>query len=306
MTPKRLAVLIPCHNEAVAIGHVVKAFRDCLVDADIYVYDNNSSDGTAAAALASGAVVRFETQQGKGHVVRRMFADVEADTYILVDGDDTYDAASAPAMVQLLHERQLDMVTGTRFSQEAGAWRSGHRFGNWALSAMVRRLFGDRVSDIFSGYRVFSRRFVKSFPGLSSGFEIETEFTVHALTLRLPVGEMATAYRERRTGSTSKLRTFSDGFRIFRFVVGLVKEEMPLYFFGLIGLLFLLCGLGLGIPVVVEFVHTGLVPRLPTAVLALGLVLLSFLSLVCGFILDSVVRGRREQRRLAYLSIPVS
>ena len=306
VNPKRVAILIPCHNEAVAIGHVVKAFRDNFVDADIYVYDNNSTDGTPAAALASGARVRLETQQGKGHVVRRMFADVEADTYVLVDGDDTYDAASAPAMVQLLHERQLDMVTGTRFSQETAAWRSGHRFGNRALSGLVRWLFGNSVSDILSGYRVFSRRFVKSFPGLASGFEIETEFTVHALTLRLPVGEIPTSYRERRAGSTSKLKTLGDGFRIFRFIVFLIKEEMPLQFFGLIASVFLLLGLGLGIPVVGQFVETGLVPRLPTAVLAVGLVLLGFLSLVCGFILDSVVRGRREQRRLAYLSIPIS
>lgn len=302
--PPRIAVLIPCHNEAVAIPRVVRDFRAALPDAVIYVYDNNSRDATAEAARAAGAVVRRETMQGKGHVVRRMFADIEADIYVLVDGDDTYDAAAAPAMVALLAGGQLDMVTGTRVTDRAEAYRRGHRFGNRLLTGMVRAVFGDRVTDMLSGYRVFSRRFVKSFPALAAGFETETEFTVHALTLNMPVGEMETAYRERPAGSASKLRTYADGLRILRTIVMLVKEERPLQFFGAAGLVLLLLALIAGLPLVVTYAETGLVPRLPTAVLATGLVLLAFLSQVCGLILDSVARGRKEIKRLAYLSIP--
>jgi glycosyltransferase involved in cell wall biosynthesis len=299
-----LAVLIPCHNEAVAIPQVVAAFRTALPDAMIYVYDNNSTDGTAAAALAAGAVVRREALQGKGPVVRRMFADVEADIYVLVDGDDTYEAAAAPAMVERLIEDGLDMVIGTRVTQLAAAFRPGHRFGNQLLTGMVGAIFGNRVTDMLSGYRVFSRRFVKSFPALASGFETETEFTVHALELRMAIGEVRTAYRDRPTGSTSKLRTWRDGLRILRTIMVLVKEERPLQFFSLCGLLLLVLGIGLGVPVVLDFLATGLVPRLPTAVLATGIVLLSFLSFAAGLILDSVARGRREIKRLAYLAIP--
>lgn len=304
----RLAVLIPCYNEAVAIPKVVADFRSALPGATVYVYDNNSRDGTAAAALAAGAVVRRETQQGKGHVIRRGFADIDADIYVLVDGDDTYDAVAAPEMVTRLIEQNLDMVTGRRISEgEAAAqaaYRRGHRFGNQALTGLVRAVFGARVSDMLSGYRVFSRRFVKSFPALSAGFEIETEVTVHALELGMPVDEVPTRYKERPAGTCSKLRTWSDGARILRTIAVLVRQERPLQVFVWAGLLLLAAGLAVGLPVVLEFRQTGLVPRLPSAVLATGFVLLSFLSFSCGMILDTVARGRKELRRLAYLAIP--
>ena len=300
----RIAVLIPCYNEQVAIPAVVAAFHAALPDAAVYVYDNNSTDGTADAARQAGAMVRTERLQGKGHVIRRMFADIDADAYVLVDGDDTYDATSAPTMVRLLVDEGLDMVNGARVSDAEAAYRAGHRLGNRVLTGLVAAIFGDRVSDMLSGYRVFSRRFVKSFPALSSGFETETEFTVHALELRMAIGEVQTPYKERPPGSVSKLRTYSDGFRILRTIVVLVKEERPLQFFAAAAGVLLLLAVALGIPVVAEFMQTGLVPRLPTAVLAMGLVLLASLSTACGFILDSVTRGRREFKRLAYLQVP--
>jgi glycosyltransferase involved in cell wall biosynthesis len=299
----RIAVLVPCYNEAATIATVVADFRASLPSARIYVYDNNSTDGTEAVARQAGAIVRREPLQGKGHVVRRMFADVEADIYMLVDGDDTYDAASAPRMVRLLLDHRLDMVNAARVGSSAEAWRRGHRLGNAALTGIVQWTFGDRVSDMLSGYRVFSRRFVKSFPALAGGFETETEFTIHALALNMPIGELATPYRERPVGSVSKLRTFWDGLRILRAILVLVKEERPLPFFSLAGLVLLLLGVGLGVPVILEFIQTGLVPRLPTAVLATGFVILSFLSFMSGLVLDSVARGRKEIRRLAYLGI---
>jgi len=300
----RIAVLVPCFNEEVAIAKVVADFRAALPQARLFVYDNNSTDGTVAAARAAGAVVRTETLQGKGHVVRRMFADIEADLFVLVDGDDTYDAAAAPLMVRKLLDEQLDMVTGTRQTELVEAYRRGHRLGNAVLTGLVRHIFGNRVSDMLSGYRAFSRRFVKSFPALAAGFETETEFTVHALELKMPIGEVVTAYRGRPPGSASKLRTYSDGLRILRTIIILVKEERPLQFFAMTGLVLMLLGLGLGLPIVVEFVETGLVPRLPTAVLSTGIMLLSFLSFMCGLILDTVTHGRREFKRLAYLAIP--
>ena len=305
---QRLAVLIPCYNEAVAIPKVVADFRTALPGATVYVYDNNSTDGTTEAARTAGAVVRREMQQGKGHVIRRGFADIDADILVLVDGDDTYDAAAAPAMVARLVAEQLDMVNALRVSDgdaaAAAAYRRGHRFGNRVLTGLVQSVFGARIGDMLSGYRVFSRRFVKSFPALSSGFEIETEITVHALELAMPVAEMPTRYKERPAGTTSKLRTWSDGVRILRTIAVLVRQERPLQLFATTALALLLLGLVVGVPVVVEFRQTGLVPRLPSAVLATGLVLLSFLSLACGMILDSVARGRKEVRRLAYLAIP--
>ncbi len=303
----RIAVLIPCYNEEVAIPRVVAAFRTALPQATIYVYDNNSKDGTVAAARAAGAVVRTEKLQGKGHVVRRMFADIEADAYVLVDGDDTYDATAAPGMLRELFAQRLDMVTGIRITPEeiaAAAYRPGHQFGNAVLTGMVRWVFGDRISDMLSGYRVFSRRFVKSFPALASGFETETEFTVHALELMLPVGEVASAYKERPAGSTSKLNTYRDGFRILRTIVTLVQRERPLMFFSAASAILLLLALILAAPLVSTFLATGLVPRLPTAVLATGLVLLSFLSFACGLVLDTVTRGRQEAKRVAYLAVP--
>jgi glycosyltransferase involved in cell wall biosynthesis len=300
----RVAILIPCYNEAIAIPKVVADFHAALPEATIYVYDNNSTDGTVAAARAAGALVRQERLQGKGHVIRRMFADIEADIYVLVDGDDTYEAAAAPAMVRLLRDGGLDMVNAARASEASGAYRLGHRFGNRVLSGLVRWIFGDRFSDLLSGYRVFSRRFVKSFPALATGFETETEFTVHALELRMPVGEVTARYKERPPGSVSKLHTYRDGLRILRTIVALVKEERPLQFFSSVGLVLFLLSLGLGIPVVTEFLNTGLVPRLPTAVLAMGLAGMAMLSLAAGLILDSVARGRKELKRLAYLAIP--
>jgi glycosyltransferase involved in cell wall biosynthesis len=299
-----IAVLIPCYNEAVAIPKVVADFRAALPLAVIYVYDNNSTDGTAAAARAAGAVVRSETLRGKGNVVRRMFADVQADLYVLADGDDTYDAGAAPDMIRLLVERQLDMVNGARVTRIEAAYRQGHRLGNRVLTGMVRLIFGDRVQDMLSGYRVFSRRFVKSFPALASGFETETEFTVHALELNMPIGELATAYKERPAGSASKLHTYMDGLRILRAIVMLVKETRPLQMFSAGAVLLLLVGISLSAPVLVDYAHTGLVPRLPTAVLSAAIVELAVLSLVCGLILDSVARGRKEAKRLAYLAIP--
>jgi glycosyltransferase involved in cell wall biosynthesis len=302
--PPRIAVLIPCYNEEVAAPRVVAAFRAALPDAVVHVYDNNSKDRTRAVAAAAGAVVRGESLQGKGNVVRRMFADIEADIYVLVDGDDTYDAAAAPAMVRLLQEERLDMVTGIRVTDIEAAYRPGHRLGNLMLTGMVRLIFGDRITDMLSGYRAFSRRFVKSFPALAHGFETETEFTVHALELRLPVGELKTTYRDRPPGSVSKLNTFRDGWRILRTIVSLVQRERPLAFFGVIALLLGAGGIALFLPVLDTYLLTGLVPRLPTAVLSAMLVLAAFLSLVCGLVLDTVTRGRREAKRIAYLAVP--
>ena len=300
----RVAVLIPCYNEAVAIPRVVEGFRAALPGAAVFVYDNASDDGTAAVARRAGAIVRTETLRGKGNVVRRMFADIEADAYVLVDGDDTYDPASAPGMVRLLLDQQLDMVNGSRVTSVEAAYRPGHRLGNRVLTGLVARVFGDQVSDMLSGYRVFSRRFVKSFPALASGFETETEFTIHALELKMPVGEVPTAYKDRPEGSASKLNTYRDGLRILRTIVLLVKDERPLGFFCLAALGFALAGAALGLPVVAEFLGTGLVPRLPTAVLATGLFVLAFLSTAVGLILDSVTRGRKEMKRMAYLAVP--
>jgi glycosyltransferase involved in cell wall biosynthesis len=300
----RIAVLIPCYNEEVAIPRVVAAFRQALPEAEILVYDNNSKDRTVAIAREAGATVRRETLQGKGNVVRRMFADVEADVYVLVDGDDTYDAAAAPEMVRMLLDERLDMVTGVRVTDIQAAYRPGHRFGNLMLTGMVRVVFGDRISDMLSGYRAFSRRFVKSFPALAEGFETETEFTVHALELKMPVGEVRTAYKDRPPGSASKLNTIRDGIRILRTIIGLIRRERPLAFFGGVSGLLLLAASALFLPVLVTYLSTGLVPRFPTFIASATLAMLSFLSLACGLILDTVTRGRREAKRIAYLSVP--
>lgn len=299
-----VAVLIPCYNEETAVPKVVADFRRALPGAKIYVYDNNSRDRTVEVARIAGAIVRTETLQGKGNVVRRMFADVEADVYVLVDGDDTYDAASAPKMVQSLLDGPLDMVNGSRVTNIQKAYRPGHRFGNWMLSHMVAWIFGNRITDMLSGYRVMSRRYVKSFPALSAGFETETELTVHALELRMPVAEIATPYKDRPEGSVSKLSTFRDGFRILWTIIVLVKEERPMQFFSLFTIFLTLFSLALVTPILIEYAETGLVPRLPTAVLATGIVILGFLSLTCGLVLDTVTRGRREMKRMRYLNIP--
>lgn len=300
----RIAVLIPCHNEELSIAQVVRDFRAALPQAAIYVYDNNSLDRTREIAAQAGAVVRAEPLQGKGNVVRRMFADIEADVYVLVDGDDTYHAASAPILVQTLLRAQLDMVNGRRCSDIQAAYRQGHRFGNALLTTLVATIFGRRFTDMLSGYRVLSRRFVKSFPALASGFEIETELTVHALELRMPAAEIDTPYKDRPEGSVSKLRTYRDGWRILMTILLLVKEERPLPFFGGIFALLMLFSLIISVPLFVTYAETGLVPRFPTAVLATGTTLLAFLSLGCGLILDTVTLGRREAKRMRYLEIP--
>ena len=308
MTDVKVAVLIPCYNEEVAIGQVVRDFAAALPQAQIYVYDNNSKDRTGEVAAAAGAIVRIETLQGKGHVVRRMFSDIEADAYVLVDGDGTYEASAAPEMVRRLLEEQLDMVNGQRIEVEGdgpvGAYRRGHRTGNLVLTGLVRAVFGDRIKDMLSGYRVFSKRFVKTFPALASGFETETEFTIHALDMLMPLAEVPTQYSERPPGSVSKLRTYSDGFRILNTIIKLVKEERPLQFFSIAGLALLVFGLLIALPVLVTYFQTGLVPRLPTAVLSMGFVVVAMLSFTCGLILDFVARGRRETKRLAYLAVP--
>lgn len=299
----RVAILLPCYNEAAAIGQTIADFRAALPGATVYVYDNNSSDGTVEIARAAGAVVRTERMQGKGHVVRRMFADVEADIYVMADGDATYEAAAAPGLIALLRAEQLDMVVGARKSEVEAAYRPGHRLGNKLLTGMLAWLFGRTFTDILSGYRVFSRRFVKSFPVLSEGFEIETEISVHALELRMPVAERITAYAARPEGSESKLNTYRDGWRILMMILTLFRVEKPLAFFGLIGGALAAVSIGLSIPLFLTYFETGLVPRFPTAILATGIMLLAFLNGFCGLILDTVVRGRREMRRLAYLAV---
>ena len=297
----RIAVLLPCHNEEAAIAEVVGAFRAALPDAIIYVYDNNSTDRTIDIAQAAGAVVRRETHQGKGYVVRRMFADVDADIYVLADGDATYDAPSARAMIARLIEEQLDMVVGARVDREAAAYRRGHRAGNRLLSGFVTHIFGQSFRDMLSGYRVVSRRFVKSFPVLSGGFEIETELTIHALELELPVAEVDTPYYARREGSASKLNTWRDGFRILWSIFQIYRSERPLPFFTLIAIALAAIAIGLAIPIFITFVQQGVVPRFPTAILATGLMLAALLSFASGLILDTVTRGRREMKLLAYL-----
>jgi glycosyltransferase involved in cell wall biosynthesis len=297
----RVAVLVPCLNEEAAIASVVQGMRGALPDATVYVYDNGSTDQTAERARAAGAVVRREPLPGKGNVVRRMFADVDADVYVLVDGDATYDPAAAPMLIARLVEDQLDMVNAARVTDRERAYRAGHRLGNVLISGTVARIFGNRFRDILSGYRVFSRRFVKSFPALSAGFEIETELTVHALQLRMPTAEIDTRYDERPAGSASKLQTYRDGFRILGTIMRLVKEERPLLFFSLIATLLGAASVSLSVPVFEEFSRTGLVPRFPTAILSTGIMILAFLSLACGFVLDTVTRGRYELKRLHYL-----
>src|SRR5215210_5236026 len=299
-----IAVVLPCYNEEAAIGATIAGFRAALPAAAIYVYDNNSSDRTRDIAAQAGAVVRSERQQGKGHVVRRMFADIDADIYVMADGDLTYDPNAAPAMVGLLVADQLDMVVGTRRHDKKDAYRGGHVLGNRLFTGLLSGLFGRSFSDIFSGYRVFSRRFVKSFPVLSSGFEIETEMSVHALELRMPIGEIETAYAARPEGSQSKLSTFSDGWRILKTIVTLYRIERPVLFYGSIGALLLAAAIVLSVPLVITYLHTGLVPRFPTAILVTGMVVIAVLCFFAGLILDTVTRGRREVRRLAYLSVP--
>jgi len=302
MTQPRIAVLLPCYNEEAAIERTVAGFRAALPDATVYVYDNNSRDRTVELARAAGAVVRTESAQGKGHVVRRMFADIDADVYVMADGDLTYDPVAAPPMVAMLLADQLDMVVGTRKHEAVEAYRGGHVIGNKVFTGLLSRLFGRSFTDIFSGYRVFSRRFVKSFPVLSEGFEIETEMSVHALELRMPVGEVETVYAARPEGSASKLSTYRDGWRILKTIVTLYRIERPVLFFGTIGFYLVLLALVLAVPLVMTYLATGLVPRVPTAILITGLGIVAVLCWFAGLILDTVTRGRREVRRLAYLA----
>jgi glycosyltransferase involved in cell wall biosynthesis len=304
MSQPSVAVLIPCYNEATAIVKVVNDFKTILPQAAIYVYDNNSTDDTGHLAAQAGAIVRREPQQGKGAVVRRMFRDIEADFYLMVDGDHTYDAALAPKLLELAITQRCDLVNCTRKETEENAYRSGHRLGNVMLTGAVRKIFGDRVQDMLSGYKVFSRRFVKSFPITSVGFGIETELTVHALELHMPVAHLEGAYRGRVAGSASKLNTWRDGFRILWLIVNLFKHERPMLFFSIAGIFFVLLSLILGIPLVIGYFHTGLVPRLPTGVAAMGLMLIGCLSFMAGLILSTVTRGRHEAKMLAYLAIP--
>jgi glycosyltransferase involved in cell wall biosynthesis len=302
----RIAVLVPCYNEATTIAAIVRDFRAALPLARIYVFDNNSTDDTAAIAAAKGAIVCHVTEQGKGSVVRRMFADVEADAYVMVDGDDTYDAAAAPRMVARLLEQGIDMLVGSRVSEEQAAYRFGHRFGNRLLTGCVGALFGRSFHDILSGYRVFSRRYVKSFAAHSTGFEIETELTVHALGLRMPVAEVETRYRARPEGSFSKLSTWRDGARILVTILRLFKSERPLAFYSLGFLACALLSIGLAVPLVATYLETGLVPRLPTAILCTAIMLFGVVVLACGIILDAVTKSRIEQKRFAYLTVPLA
>lgn len=299
-----IAVLLPCYNEGLVIGTVVGRFREILPEARVYVYDNNSSDNSASVARAAGAIVRTETRQGKGFVVRRMFADIDADIYIMCDADETYDAQAAPKLLQRLIEDGLDMMVGTRTDVSGTAYRPAHRFGNWMLTALVRTMFGGGFSDMLSGYRVFSRRFVKSFPIMSQGFEIETELTIHALQLGMPTSEEPTQFKDRLEGSESKLQTVSDGFRILWTIGMLLKQERPFALFSSIALSLFCLSLLFGYPVILEYMRSGTVPRLPMAILATGTMILAFLNLFCGLILDTVTRGRKEAKLLRYLDVP--
>jgi glycosyltransferase involved in cell wall biosynthesis len=301
----RIAVIVPCYNEALTIAALVHDFHTCLPRAQVYVFDNNSTDNTAQLARDAGAIVRMVTMQGKGSVVRRMFADVEADAYVMVDGDGTYDAGAAPQLVNRLLEEGLDMVVGSRVSTEQAAYRFGHRAGNTLLTGFVSSIFGRTFTDILSGYRVFSRRYVKSFAAHSSGFEIETELTVHALELRMPVAEVETTYGSRPQGSVSKLSTYRDGFRILGTILRLFKSEKPLAFYSIAFALFALASIYLAIPLVTTYLETGLVPRLPTAVLCTALMLFGVILRACGIILDAVTKSRIEQKRFSYLAVPV-
>lgn len=300
----RIAVLVPCYNEEITIPSIVRDFRSHLPTAEIYVFDNNSSDNSIVAARSAGATVREVFLQGKGNVIRRMFADIEADIYVMVDGDDTYDASAAPRLVQRLAASGLDMLVASRVSEEKEAYRLGHRFGNQVLTQFVATIFGRTFKDMLSGYRVFSRRYVKSFPAHSVGFEIETELTVHALELRMPVAEIETNYKSRPEGSESKLSTYRDGVKIFSMIFRLFKTEKPLLFFSIGTFISIFISLCLAVPLALTYVETGLVPRFPTAFLCASLVLLGVVLLTCGIILDTVTKGRMETKRMAYLAIP--
>lgn len=299
---KSVAVLIPCYNEAETIANVVRAFKKCLPNAIVYVYDNCSEDKTAQKAQEAGAIVTIARDRGKGNVVRRMFADVDADIYIMVDGDSTYSACDAPKMVEIIENGGVDMVVAARKERSENAYREGHKFGNSLFNFILKILFHSTFSDIFSGYRAFSKRFVKTFPVMTNGFDIEAELSIHALTLSIPCAEIKSEYSERPANSHSKLSTFKDGAKILLSIISLLKETRPLFFFGMISLFMCLLSIGIAYPIIGTFIETGLVPRLPTAILSMGIMLISFLSLTCGLILDSISQGRMETKKLHYLS----
>jgi len=303
-TQLKIAVILPCRNEEGAVGTVVSDFQQYIPEATIYVFDNNSTDDTAKEARDAGAIVLTEKREGKGYVVRRMFADVDADVYLMVDGDDSYDISVAPAIIDILVNENVDIVNGSRRTEEADAYRPGHEWGNKFLTGLVGFIFGTDFDDILSGYKVFSRRFVKSFPQFSGGFEIESELTIHALQLKVPTAEMKTIYKDRAHGTESKLNTFEDGFRILGAIYRLLMQGRPLLAFGIIGILLAGASAVLAYPIFVEFIATGLVPRIPTAILCTGLMLLGFLSVTCGLIMDVVTKGRQEAKRMHYLAIP--
>ena len=298
---EKIAVLLPCYNEELSIASVVDDFKKYLPHADIYVYDNNSTDKTAEIAKAHGAIVRHETAQGKGNVVRRMFADIDADIYVMSDGDQTYDIKAAPKLIEVLEQGYYDMVVGARREVDLECYRVGHRLGNKILTKTVELFFSHPLIDMLSGYRVFSKRFVKTFPASSLGFEIETELTIFALSSKLPIKEIETDYFKRPEGSFSKLSTYKDGICILKTIFMLIKDEKPLIFFTIVALIFFLLAIGLSIPLIIEFMKSGLVPRLPTAVLIIGIVLSSVVCMLVGFILDSLAAFRKEMRRQNYL-----
>lgn len=297
----KVAILIPCCNEVQTIFDVVTSFKEYLPDSTIYVYDNCSNDGTAVVAKQAGALVRYARKIGKGNVVRKMFSDIDADIYVMVDGDGTYDASDAVKMVEMLNSDSLDMVVAVRKAQAEGAYPGGHKFGNILFNFIFKILFGSTFNDVFSGYRVFSKRFVKTFPIISDGFDIEAELSIHTCALELPFAEIDSNYFERPKNSFSKLKTFSDGFKILWRIIRLLKETRPLFVFGMISLFLFLLSVGIAVPVILTFIETGLVPRLPTAVLSVGIMLISFLSLTCGIILNGITQARMEIKKLNYL-----
>lgn len=299
-----IAAIVPCHNEALAVGKVVADLKAAVPAMRVYVYDNNSTDGTDEIARAAGAIVRYEHSTGKGNVVRRAFSDIDADIYVMVDGDDTYEVGAVPEMIERLMSGPYDHVLGVREQVTDTAYRAGHEAGNRAFNVLVSKVFGMPVNDMLSGYRVMSRRFVKSFPALSREFEIETELTVHCANLRVPCAEVAVGFRDRPEGSESKLSTYRDGLKILRLILHLVRFERPVLFHSVLGALFVVVALILGIPVLVDYARTGLVPRLPTAVLASSIVLIGILLWMVGLILDAVAKSRREAARLNYLRLP--
>lgn len=301
MAKENIAVIIPCYNEGIAIAQVVNDFKQIIPEAKIYVYDNNSTDDTIEEAKKAGAIVRSEAYQGKGNVVRRMFSDIDADVYVMSDGDETYDIKRTPDLIKELLDNNLDMVVGARKEVDLAAYRVGHRWGNVVLTKLVQSFFHHELVDMLSGFRVFSKRFVKTFPAQSWGFEIETELTVYALSSRIPMKEIDTDYFARPEGSVSKLSTYKDGLRILLMIVTLIKEERPLLFFSVFGLAFMFLSLLCGIPVIENYLATGLVPRMPTTILATGLMICAVVSMLVGFILDSVAKSRKEVRRMAYL-----